>query len=221
VEELLPIMEDRLLKFTLAQKTIGGDSPKTGNQWLYEGKLHGPVLDNLISQFIRVIRLLQELTHDEERDVVKIVRDELTKYEGNLASRVKDISEMVNSFVGNAIKKNFCEEKGRVGFLKDMGQNFRDESLILTSEEVLPANFIGKLLRPTAVISDVFCEAPNETSSLQLGNQFWKSILHCAVDNRKSMSHHALQRIWNCGLSDAGIHNLVGRLYIFSRNRSI
>jgi hypothetical protein len=208
VEELLPIMEDRLLKFTLAQKTIGGKSPRTGNQWLYSGQLHGEVLENLISHFIRVIRHLQNLTLPHEVDVVQEVRAELQRFESDSSPKVSEISDMANTYVGSAIKKNFHEEKGRISFLKQVGQNFREESLILISEEVLPARFIGKLLREEAVMSDIFLDSPSEPVPLQPEEHFWKNILRRAVDDRESMSPSALKRIWDCGLADAGIHNL-------------
>lgn len=208
VDELVPIMEDRLLKFTLAQKTIGGESPRTGNQWLYSGQLRGEVLENLISQFIQVIKHLQNLTLPDEIDVVPKVRAELERFENDKAAKVSDISDTANSFVGNAIKKNFHEEKGRITFLKLMGEQFREESLILTPNEVLPAKFIGILLRQEAVMSDVFLDSPSEPAPLQPGDQFWRNILRRAVDDRESMSPAALKRVWDCGLADAGIHNL-------------
>jgi hypothetical protein len=208
VEELLPIMRDRLLKFTLAQKTIGGDSPRTGNQWLYSGQLHGEVLENLISHFIQVIRHLQNLTLPHEVDVVKEVRAELQRFENDKTAKVSEISDTANTYVGNAIKKNFRGEKGRISFLKRMGEKFREESLILTPEEVLPARFIGKLLREEAVMSDIFLDSPSEPVPLQPEEDFWKNILRRAVDDRESMSPSALKRIWDCGLADAGIHNL-------------
>jgi len=208
-QELIRIMEDRLLKFTLAQKTIGGETPRTGNQWLYSGQLHGDVLENLISQFIRVIEHLQELTLAEEVDVVDQVREELNRYECDPDRKISEISNTTNTFVGNAIRKNFHEEKGRIRFLQEMGKKFRVFGLlVLTPEEELPAKMIGRLLADHAIMSDVFLDSPCEDAPLNPGEQFWKNILRRAVTTRESMSPSALERIWDCGLADAGIHNL-------------
>ena len=211
VEELLPIMTEGLYKFTLGQKKIGGKQPKTGSQWLYEGKLTGPVLDNLITQFIQVLRNLQKLTLPEEVDVVEQVRQELKRLEqadsSSNTTRVSDISDLANTFVGYAIKKNFDQDKGRVPFLRRIGQHFRNENLVLTPEEVFPAKCMGALLHPDALMSDTFLEAPAEHTFCP-GDEFWKNILRRAVDDRETMSPSALKRVWNCGLTDAGLHNL-------------
>ncbi|KAL3942637.1 MAG: hypothetical protein SGBAC_003209 [Bacillariaceae sp.] len=209
--ELIRVMTSRLLKFTLAQKTIGGEAPRTGNMWLYSGQLKGEVLENLISQFIKVIRHLQALTLPEEVDVVDQVREELNKYECDYPDhyKISEISNTTNTFVGNAIRKNFHEEKGRIRFLQEMGKKFRVYGLlVLTPEEELPAKLIGRLLEEDAMMSDVFVDSPVEDAPLNPGEEFWKNILRRAVDTRDTMSPSALQRVWDCGLADAGIHNL-------------
>lgn len=209
VDELVPLMTDRLFKFTLAQKTIGGESPKTGNQWLYEGKLKGPVLENLISQFIRVIHNLQALTLPEEVDAVALIRAEVERFDGDLLNvKAEEISDVADRFVGNAVKKNFHSKKGRNDFLHGMSLKFREGGLILTPEEIFPAHLLGNLLRPGALMSDTFVDAPMSPTVLQAHDHFWRNILHRAVDTRKGMSKSALKRIWTCGLADAGIHNL-------------
>jgi len=209
VDELLDVMTDRLLKFTLAQKTIGGESPRTGNQWLYSGQLRGDVLENLISQFILVIRHLQELTLPEEVNIVHHVREELERFEWDPDALISELSDRTNAFVGNAIKKNFHERKGRISFLQEMGKKFRGCGLlVLTPEEELPAKFIGQLLQEDAIMSDVFLGSPCEKAPLNPGEEFWKNILRRAVDTRATMSPSALERVWDCGLADAGIHNL-------------
>ncbi|CAJ1934530.1 unnamed protein product [Cylindrotheca closterium] len=207
--ELIRTMTERLLKFTLAQKTIGGETPRTGNQWLYSGQLHGAVLENLISQFILVIRHLQEMTLPEEVDVVDQVREELNRFECDPDLKISEISNTANTFVGNAIRKNFHEEKGRIRFLQEMGKKFRVYGLlVLTPEEELPAKMIGRLLEEDSRMSDVFLDSPQEDAPLNPGDEFWKNILRRAVDTRDTMSPSALERIWDCGLADAGIHNL-------------
>jgi len=207
--ELIAVMSKRLLKFTLAQKTIGGESPRTGNQWLYSGQLHGHVLENLIAQFVRVIKHLKALTLPEEVDVVEHVRQELERYEFDHDAKISEMSNVTNAFVGNAIRKNFDEEKGRIMFLQEMGKKFRVFGLmVLTPEEELPGKLIGRLLEDGAIMSDVFLDSPCEKAPLNPGEEFWKNILRRAVDTRDTMSPSALQRVWDCGLADAGIHNL-------------
>jgi hypothetical protein len=211
VEELVPIMTDRFFKFTLTQKTIGGESPKTGNQWLYEGQLKGGLLDNLITQFIKVIRHLQALTLPEEIDVLELIRAEVERFEDDTANEkinASELSQTADNFVGNAIKKNFHPEKGRSVLLRELSRKFREDTLILTPEEVLPARHLGYILRPGALMSDTFHHSPMEPTVLHPHQHYWRNILGRAVDRRKSMSPTALQRIWTCGLTDAGIHNL-------------
>eukprot|EP00934_Nitzschia_sp_Nitz4_P002648 Nitzschia sp. Nitz4//scaffold120_size68122//65636//67942//NITZ4_006056-RA/size68122-processed-gene-0.42-mRNA-1//1//CDS//3329534314//2638//frame0 len=209
MESLMPIMTEKMFKFTLAQKTIGGSMPKTGNQWLYEGKLSGKILDNLMDQFIQVVHNLQKLTLPEEVDIVKFVREEVEMFEQDERGfRACDISSVADSFVGNAIKKNYHPEKGRQRFLRELCAKFREESLILTPEEELPAFHLGMLMRSGAHMSDTFVNTPMEPTVLQPHPHFWRNVLRRAVDGRRSMSKTALRRIWTCGLTDAGIHNL-------------
>lgn len=219
VQGLTPIMTQRMFKFTLAQKTIGGANPKTGNQWLYEGKLSGKVLKNLMDQMIHVIRDLQRLTLPEEVNVVKEVREEVTRFERDEEGlRANDISAVADAFVGNAIKKNFHPEKGRQRFLRETCAQFREKSLVLMPEEELPAKHLGMLLRSGALMSDTFLNTPMEPTVLQPHPHFWRNILRRAVESRSSMSKTALRRIWTCGLTDAGIHNLFVNetdLYLF------
>ena len=222
VDELLPLMTDQLFKFTLGQKAIGevgGSSPSTGNQLLYAGKLHGPLLETLISQFIEVIRNLRQLTLPEEVDVVDFVRDEVTRLEegyredddGNIeALDASDISKVSDSFVGNAIKKNFHPVKGRSRLLEVLGKSFRERpsDLILTPEEELPAFHLGRLLRSGALMGDTFEDVFMDGCILQPDQYYWRNVLRRAVEDRPGRSSAAFERIWTCGLTDAGIHNL-------------
>ena len=216
VDDLVPMMTDRLFKFTLAQKTIGGVSPKTGNRWLYEGKLCGSLLDTLITQFLRVVKHLQALTLPEEVDVVDLIRDEVERIENDEFFRADEISETADTFVGNAIRKNFHPEKGRWRFSREMCERFRNDSgLVLSPEEVLPARHLGTILRSGALMSDTYVDGPTKPTVLQTNKLIWRNLLARAVD---SMSPSALQRIWTCGFSDAGIHNMFiseETLYLF------
>jgi hypothetical protein len=231
VDELLPLMTDQLFKFTLGQKTIGGGkNPLTGNQLLYAGLLHGELLDTLITQMIQVIRNLQQLTLPEEVDVVEFVRAEVAQFEAeesigssnndnshNISSdygnflEASDVSLVSDTFVGNAIRKNFHPTKGRTKLLEALGTFFRErpKSLILTAEEEVPAFHLGVVLQPGALMGDTFENVPHdEPTVLQPDNYFWRNILRHAVEHRPGQSTASLQRIWTCGLADAGLHNL-------------
>ena len=210
VDALLPIAHDKLFKFTLAQKTIGGMNPRTGNQVLYSGELNGSLLDNLVSQIIHVIHNLRTLTKPEEADIVDFIRAEVERFEnGDVHNSADSLSQVSDDFVGNAIKKNFDPVKGRSKLLRELGAQFRNPvDLYLTDDEMCPAKHLGDVLRAGALMSDTFCDCPMEPTVLQPHTHFWRNILRRAVDERSSMSQAALTRIWNCGLADAGIHNL-------------
>jgi len=196
VHGLGPIMTDRAFKFTLAQKKIGGISPKTGNQWLYEGKLSGLVLKNLMDQMIQVIRDLQLLTLPDELDAVDEIRKEVLEFEeSEKGLRAHQISRIADSFVGHAIKKNFHPEKGRQGFLRQVCSKFRDQRLCLKTEEEIPARHLGILLRSGALMSDTFLHTPMEPTVLQMQPHFWRNILRRAVESQDTMSPHALRRL--------------------------
>lgn len=236
VHSLEPIMTERAFKFTLAQKTIGGPSSKTGNQWLYEGKLSGRVLQNLMDQMILVIHDLESLTLPDEVDAVDEIQKEVLRFEeSDEGLRANHITKTADSFVGNAIKKNFHPEKGRQHFLRSICSKFREGALYLTAEEATPARHLGMLLRSGALMSDTFVHSPTaEPTVLQTQPHFWRNILRRAVETRSGISPHALRRLvsvhcdlcdskyinrcqsnpgcmvvqWTCGLTDAGIHNL-------------
>jgi hypothetical protein len=211
VNELLPVMTENVFKFTLGQKTIGGEHPKTGNQLLYAGELHGKLLDNLINQFIQVIHNLQALTLPEEVDALELIRKEVEMFEDDACNLSADsVSPTADAFVGNVILKNFHPVKGRSRLLRELGAKFRTPGsfMTLTPEEEIPAHHLGRLLRSGALMSDSFCNCPMEPTVLHPHQHYWRNILRRAVDTRQNMSPTALRRIWTCGLTDAGIHNL-------------
>jgi hypothetical protein len=92
VDALADTQEKWFWKFTLAQKTIGGASPRTASSFLGEGELSGDLLDTLIREFLLVIHNLQSLTLPEEENVVDQVRAELRGIEQGVFSRPEDIS---------------------------------------------------------------------------------------------------------------------------------
>jgi hypothetical protein len=153
---------------------------------------------------------LQALTLPEEVDVLELVRKEVEMFEDDMCRMSADsISPTADTFVGNAILKNFHPVKGRARSLRALGKHFRTPgSLILTPEEVIPAHHLGRLLRSGALMSDSFCDCPMEPTVLHPHQHYWRNILRRAVDTRHNMSPTALRRIWTCGLTDAGIHNL-------------
>lgn len=206
-ETLSPLMQKHLFKFTLAQKRIGGTHAKTGSQWMYDGKLDGLLLDNLIAKFIETVRNLQALTLPEEVDVVDQIRDEVAKLKG---SDVKSdgLSTMADQFMGNAIKKNFHPTKGRIRFLRKTCRELRENKLFLLPEEKLPSRHLVTLGEPDAFMSDVFVDASSEPPLFHPNKDFWINLMMQATSDRPSMSPNATKQIWTSGLADAGIHNL-------------
>ena len=202
------IMRSHLFKFTLAQKRIGGTDAKTGSQCLYEGKLHGSLLANLISKFVETVHNLQQLTLSEEVDVADQVRAEVRKLEADPSSKADSISHMADQFMGNAIKKNFHPTKGRILFFKQSCEEFRKNEVFLIPEEKLPAKHLGRLMESGTFMSDVFVGASSEPPMIKPSKNFWINLMGRAVDERKCMSPNALKQIWTSGLADAGIHNL-------------
>jgi hypothetical protein len=207
VDELIPLMQDRLFKFTLGQRTIGGESPRTGNSLLYAGLLQGELLDSFITQFIQVIRDLQILTLPDEVDELETIRKEVARFEDDQTEPDPDgISATADSFVGRAIKKNFHSVNGRARLIRELGRQFRERGLVLTPEEELPAKHLGALLRAGALMGETFHDVPMEPTALEVTQHYWRNILKRAVCENRSAP--ALRRIWTCGLTDAGIHNL-------------
>ena len=213
-EDLSKLMSKHLFKFTLAQKRIGGESATTGSQWLYEGKLVGSLLDNLITKFVRTVQDLQALTLPDEVDVVDQLRDEIQKLDQKMQDsddavvQTDDISEMADEFLGTAIKKNFHSIKGRIPFLSKTCNGFKSEEIFLMPEEQLPAKFLAALNEPGVLMSDIFLEAPSEPPGIQPNQELWTAMLYQAISDRPGMSPNATKRLWTSGLCDAGIHNL-------------
>lgn len=93
VAALADTQEKWFWKFTLAQKTIGGASPRTASSFLGEGELSGDLLETLIRDFLLVIHNLQLLTLPEEENVVDQVRTELRGIEQDVFSQPADVSK--------------------------------------------------------------------------------------------------------------------------------
>ena len=246
VRDLNTLMQDHKWKLTLGQKRIGGANPKTGNLWLYAGKLEQKLLNNLISQKIQLVRDLATLTTVEEQDaaVVMRIQKDVARFEEEDIT-VADISNETDCFVANSIKKNFLMEVGRIPVLSRLGRQFRElnmqnshsslkkissegsvsemlprpvlnenESLlILSPEEEIPAHHLGSLTRAGALMGDTFENVPFDLTALEMHPFIWRNILRNAIQPRRQQlmnrtSTMALARIWTCGLTDAGVHNL-------------
>jgi hypothetical protein len=113
-----------------------------------------------------------------------------------------------DAFVGFAIRKNWHPDEGRFFRLQRMGDDFRAERHHLELEERLPCRHLGILLKAGSCLSSSFKDsAPSptalETKGYRLGT--WRGLLKDAT-NLKCKA--ALNRVFNCGLADAGIHNM-------------
>uniref|UniRef100_A0A7S2XL92 Uncharacterized protein n=1 Tax=Attheya septentrionalis TaxID=420275 RepID=A0A7S2XL92_9STRA len=233
VFQLQALQKDHFWKFTLGQRTIGeGSHPTTGSSLLTDGKLHGALLQTLITEFERVIRDLQFLTLEEEmNEPLQRVQMDLRHWEQQsiAASDGKElalehVSVSMDAFVGFAIHKNFDPKRGRFQRLRKMGCKFRhccgesmadtcndmeEEGLLLTEEEIAPANLLGDLLKPGCLIRNLFVVDTDESSdatALDAISDSWRDILYHAAFEVKGPA--ATSCIWTCGLTDAGLHNL-------------
>jgi hypothetical protein len=205
LEELIPAQQEQKWKFTVAQKKIGGPTAQNGAAVLTSGKLSGELLGRLIQDFISVIRDLRQVTLPSERMGVETVRKELRDL--RLSRDVTNISKTSDEFVGSAIKKNFAPG-GRFQLLRCIGQQFRSKNLVLTEGEQIPAHFLGRLLEPRVHLGSIFVNSPAPKSALDYflqDDDYWLDLLEHAssFENRS-----ATDRIWSCGLTDAGLHNL-------------
>mmetsp|Transcript_2909 Transcript_2909/g.6232 ORF Transcript_2909/g.6232 Transcript_2909/m.6232 type:complete len:767 (+) Transcript_2909:136-2436(+) len=93
----------------------------------------------------------------------------------------------------------------------------------LKEEEEMPAFFLGKLLQKGALLEDVFDSPDTDGDSLKIhtaldivsGNCLWLDLIRRAVSVESDSARTCL---WNCGLADAGLHNLFlddERLWLF------
>jgi len=220
VTELKALQRERLWKFTLGQKTIGGKSPRTVSSLLAAGLLHGELLETLVTEFLKVIDDLQRLTTEAEADAMDEIQKDLVQIEETRQLEgeflANELSSVTDSFCGNNITKNWHPEKGRFVRLREMGEHFRSRELILTPAEELPARHLGALLRAGSNLTDVYEADPANHTTFRPEIGWWQTLVEYAVVGVRSQA--ARRRIWNCGLSDSGIHNLFlsdDRLWLF------
>ncbi|KAL7472015.1 hypothetical protein ACHAXS_012339 [Conticribra weissflogii] len=206
----------------------------TASSLLVQGKLEGQLLHHLIDEEIRVIKNLQLLTMPEELDVSEEVKTEFEDLKSKISSgrevTAADVSSLANTFVGKAIHKNFHPINGRFVMLWQFGKDLASKKIHLKPKEVVPAKHLENLfckhfgyengegswipknsLESTFVLSeeeraDLSSDRENyEDPFADTGLDQWKSLLELAL----SMDHpSATNRIWTCGLTDGGLHNL-------------
>lgn len=204
---LIKELESHSWKFTIAQRLIGGANPQNGADIFTSGRLHGPLLDKLLAEFSNVMKDLDCLVlpgerqghYDEILSEMQIVRD---------IEDVRGVSNQLDSFTGNAIRKNFHPVHGRLPRLRMIGEEFRGGDLALLDPERVPAFFLGKLLKPGYEACNVFPGITPISSALDsIGTTAsWMSILEQATQFEAD-DKVVVERIWTCGLTDAGLHN--------------
>ena len=204
--EVVPEQQRQHWKFTVAQKTIGGPNAMNGAAVLTSGELKDELLQRLTEDFICVVRDLRQVTMpDETEGVLESVRKEVEEL--RRTEDVELVSKMADSFVGSAIRKNFMPDTGRFALLRDIGERFRTKSLILVDNEELPARFLGELLTPGVRLGSVFLDPHLGAckSALDYMEGSWLDLLEHATSFDDPA---ATDRVWTCGLTDAGLHNL-------------
>lgn len=194
-------------KFTLAQSAVGGPDPHTASSLLAQGRLSGALLQNLIDQTITVIKNLRRLTLPEEKEYEIVVTSELLRLQMDEGHEVYDVSKGVDQYMGNAILKNWDPVNGRIRRLLDVGTSFRERSpsFVVLPEEEMPVNCLGRLLRRGSGMGEVFVGAPVDLTVAD-GRNHYLELMQEALTGMRSLT--AKERVWTCGLTDAGLHNL-------------
>lgn len=202
VDHLEAAQQDNYWKITVGQKAIGGPTSNNGAFVLTSGRLKGALLEKTIEEYTTVLRNLRALTLPEEKNILQQVRDEVQQLEqiGN----VESISKACDQFVGSAIRKNFHPFKGRFAIMREIGENIRDGSLVFTQRETVPAEILGRLLEKGNSLSSIFSHSPRFPCALDKVEGSWLDLLQTATSFEDTV---LTDRIWTCGLTDAGLHN--------------
>lgn len=202
VDHLETAQTENYWKITVGQKAIGGTTSENGAHVLTAGRLTGALLEKTIEEYTAVLQNLRTLTLDREKDVLQPTRDEVARLVQS--KDVTQISKTCDQFVGSCVSKNFHPVKGRFIMLRDIGENIRNGTLLLTETETHAAGILGRLLEPGTCLSSIFAHAPNFPCALDRVENSWLDVLQIAT----SFDDRALtNRIWTCGLTDAGLHN--------------
>lgn len=215
VEVLARLQAKYVWKLSVAQMAIGGDMPRTASSLLTSGELQGAMLNDMLDQFIGVLRSLRAVTSPKEKEAIEQVREEVRHLPEDATGA--DISRLADSFVGSAIIKNWHPERGRYAIARELGAQMRKGgNLVLTPEERIPADALGTLFIDfKSHIKDVYeLDHPDDTSFIHMP-RVWRNLLENATQVK---SKAATECIWTCGLTDAGLHNMFfsdGRLWLF------
>ena len=200
-EELAYAQKANNWKVTLVQKSIGGRGSENGASSLAGGRLVGSLLWDTVRDMNDIIEDLRKLTHQDEKDVLAQMKKECMTLRDD--PDVLKVSETLDQFCGSAILKNY-RPGGRFPTLRDFGRKFRDHTLILAPKERFPASFLGVLLTRGVDLSHIFTDPPCNRSVLDTVEDSWCSLVDHALTIE---SRSATDRIWTCGLTDAGLHN--------------
>eukprot|EP00804_Cyclotella_cryptica_P005561 CCRYP_003073-RB/>CCRYP_003073-RB protein AED:0.04 eAED:0.04 QI:258/1/1/1/1/0.8/5/212/865 len=148
-----------------------------------------------------------------------------------------DVSTIANNFVGKAIHKNFHPVTGRFVLLKKFGADLRNGLIHLKPKELQPAKHLEKILNDCFERDGGDfrgCDSMKKQSSLRqsLEEIFDLSVVDESADEEHPLQGHPLfihgldqwqyllelalsmknpnatSRIWTCGLTDGGLHNL-------------
>jgi len=155
---------------------------------------------------------LRELTWQDEKRGVETVKKELIRLRNH--REVSAVSKEADSFVGSAIIKNY-KRGGRFEKLREFGEVFQaffreslmDDDLYFEEEEVVAARCLGQLLERGVSTEVVFVGAPFLQCALDLVEDNWLAVLEQAVALDDPDNPCTTERIWSCGLTDAGLHN--------------
>jgi len=212
-------------KVTLMQKKIGGIDAVNGADVLTSGRLcltynGGTLLHKVMDEFTTIIHHLQTLTRSNEKHVIPQIRMEyetlLERCRRNNGSDKQQlvplVSKLADEFCGSAIKKNFLPKSGRFDRLREFGDKFRNDEYILEPEERSPAKCLGTVLQRGVNVSRIFHDAKTTPSALDQLEYAWLDVLEHATSFVPNMigvtpNTTATDRIWTCGLTDAGLHN--------------
>ena len=175
----------------------------------------------LVDEFTTVVRDLRILTWPEEKAGAEQLRCELDRLREAAQSpsagavNASSVSEEMDSFVGSAVRKNYLPGSGRFVALRRYGEMFREseelveeDCLYLSDEEAVPAGFLGSLLERGSSPGRVFNgdDSPAPHCALDaVEDDGWLDLLEHAFS--VSDNPAAVERIWTCGLTDAGLHN--------------
>lgn len=168
----------------------------------------------------------------EYRDIMSRLQN------GNCQVSAATVSTATNNYVGKAIHKNFDPIKGRFVKLKQFGIDLRNGHIHLMPKEVVPAKHLenlfyhlnfeidvdgcnidgNKIISGDELISSTFDmsytssdDGDNMKAShhshpiFASGLDQWQSLLGLSLSARHP---NATRRIWTCGLTDGGLHNM-------------